>query len=99
MHRLTRTDVFLGSTKIPRKIAAAVHFEEQGVCGALMLMVGNSEKSHTTLPMTAALCWAARSGRSSQLAEAFAVNSAVLIGFSESMSGGVDILLKIKILG
>ncbi|KAE8818807.1 hypothetical protein D1007_03409 [Hordeum vulgare] len=68
VHRFTRTDVLAGIMKIPKIVAAAAPFEEQGIVG-VSWTVEISEEYHITLQTMVALFLAARSGKSLQLAD------------------------------
>uniref|UniRef100_A0A8R7QFI9 TF-B3 domain-containing protein n=1 Tax=Triticum urartu TaxID=4572 RepID=A0A8R7QFI9_TRIUA len=86
--------------KSPRKLLLLCHLRNR-VLWVFMLMVGNSEKSHTTLDTSdyGRIVLDSKKWKEFAASRGLAVNSAILIGFKESMTGGVDVLLGIKILG
>ncbi|XP_044359664.1 uncharacterized protein [Triticum aestivum] len=98
VHRLTRTDIRLGMMKIPKKVAAATPFEEQGVVGISVDGRRFKKISYKTAD-DGRIVFGRKKWEDFAASRGLKVNTAVLIGFKSSERDDVHVLVILKKLG
>nr|XP_040257045.1 uncharacterized protein LOC120974700 [Aegilops tauschii subsp. strangulata] len=98
VHRLTRTDIRLGMMKIPKKVAAATPFEEQGVVGISVDGRRFKKISYKTAD-DGRIVFGRKKWKDFAASRGLKVNTAVLIGFKSSERDDVHVLVILKKLG
>ena len=95
VHRLTRTDIRLGMMKIPKKVAAAMPFEEQGVVGISVDGRRFKKISYKTAD-DGRIVFGRKKWEDFAASRGLKVNTAVLIGFKSSERDDVHVLVILK---
>ncbi|XBH60931.1 hypothetical protein VPH35_115451 [Triticum aestivum] len=98
VHRLTRTDIRLGMMKIPKKVAAATPFEEQGFVGISVDGRRFKKISYKTAD-DGHIVFGSKKWKDFAASRGLKVNTAVLIGFKSSERDDVHVLVISKKLG
>ncbi|XP_048534212.1 uncharacterized protein LOC125513218 isoform X1 [Triticum urartu] len=98
VHRVTRTDIRLGMMKIPKKVAAATPFEEQGVVGISVDGRRFKKISYKTTD-DGRIVFGSKKWKNFAASRGLKVNTAVLIGFKSSERDDVHVLVILKKLG
>ncbi|XP_037405225.1 uncharacterized protein LOC119267888 [Triticum dicoccoides] len=98
VHRLTRTNICLGMMKIPKKVAAATLFEEQGVVG-ISVDGGRFKKVSYKTADDDRIVFDSKKWKDFAASRGLKVNTTVLIGFKSSERDDVHVLVILKKLG
>lgn len=98
VHRFTRTDVLAGMMKIPKIVAAAAPFEEQGIVG-VCLDSGNFRRIPYHTSDDGRIVLGCKKRKEFAASRQLNVNMAVLVGFKNSSREDVDALVIMRKLG
>ncbi|XP_044428096.1 uncharacterized protein [Triticum aestivum] len=98
VHRLTRTDICLGMMKIPKKVVAAMLFEEQGVVG-ISVDGGRFKKISYRTADDDRIMFDSKKWKDFAASRGLKVNTAVLIDFKSSERDDVHVLVILNKLG